>query len=87
MIRAKPISDLNDELTKIEKSVHDENPIFLKTKNHGVLVVMTLDSYSHLAGNVETALIEAETEAENNPIRYTRDEMYKMLKDRINAAR
>ena len=51
------------------------------------MVVLSLEEYSNLTGNIEKALIQAETAAESNPTRYTRDEVYSMLKDRINAAR
>ncbi len=51
------------------------------------MVVLSLEEYSNLTGNIERALIEAESAAESNLACYTREEVYSKLKARINAAR
>ena len=62
-------------------------PVFLRKNGHGTMVVLSLEEYSNLTGNIERALIEAESAAESNSACYTREEVYSKLKARVNAAR
>ncbi len=87
MIQIKPVSDLRNKFTEIEKIVSAGDPVFLTKNGHGTMVVLSLEDYSRLTGNIEKELISAEAAAESDPTRYSRDEMYTMLKERINAAR
>ncbi len=87
MIQIKPVSDLRNKFTEIEKIVNNGEPVFLTKNGYGAMVVLSLEQYSMLTGDIERALIQAETSAETDPTRLTRDEVYTKLKDRINAAR
>lgn len=87
MIQIKPVSDLRNKFSEIESIVNSGEPVFLTKNGYGAMVVLSLEEYSNLTGNIEKALIQAETAAETNPTRLTRDEVYSKLKDRINAAR
>ncbi len=87
MIQIKPVSDLRNKFTEIERIVSTGNPVFLTKNGHGTMVVLSLEDYSRLAGNIEKELMIAEAAAESDSTRYTRDEMYNMLKARIDAAR
>lgn len=87
MIQIKPVSDLRNKFSEIETIVNNGEPVFLTKNGYGTMVVLSLEEYSNLTGNIEKALVQAETAAESNPTRYTRDEVYSMLKARINAAR
>lgn len=87
MIQIKPVSDLRNKYTEIEKLVSNGTPVFLTKNGYGSMVVLSLEEYSRLTENIDHALMEAELAAQNDKTRYTRNEMYSMLKERINAAR
>ena len=87
MIQIKPVSDLRNKFAEIEKIVNAGNPVFLTKNGYGAMVVLSLEEYSRLTENIDNALVEAELEAQNESTRYSREEMYDMVKGRINAAR
>ena len=87
MIQIKPVSDLRNKFADIEKIVNAGNPVFLTKNGYGAMVVLSLEEYSRLTDNIDNALMEAEIAAQQDDSRYSRDEIYSMLKERINAAR
>ena len=87
MIQIKPVSDLRNKFTDIEKIVNSGEPVFLTKNGYGAMVVLSLEEYSNLTGGVEKALIQAEAAAETDLTRYSREEVYSRLKARIDAAR
>ena len=61
MINIRPVSDLRNKFTDIEKIVSDGEPVFLTKNGYGSMVVMSIDAYSRLTQNVEQALDEADS--------------------------
>ncbi len=87
MIQIKPVSDLRNKFADIEKIVNTGNPVFLTKNGYGAMVVLSLEEYSRMTNNIDSALMEAEIAAQQDDSRYSRDEVYSMLKERIDAAR
>lgn len=55
------------------------------TKNgYGSMVVLSLDSYSKLLQSVELALNEADRLADTTDIRYTHEEVFEKIRNRVN---
>jgi prevent-host-death family protein len=48
-INIKPISDLRNNFTEIEKTVCAGTPVFLTKNGHGVMVVMDIKKYEELS--------------------------------------
>lgn len=87
MIQIKPVSDLRNKFADIEKIVNTGNPVFLTKNGYGAMVVLSLEEYSRMTDNIDNALMQAEIAAQQDDSRYSRDEVYSMLKERIDAAR
>ena len=66
MIQIRPVSDLRNKFTDIEKAVGMGEPVFLTKNGYGTMVVMSLESYDKLTDPVERALDEADRLAEDS---------------------
>lgn len=80
MINIKPISDLRNKFSDIEKIVNQGDPVFLTKNGYGSMVVMSLETFSRLSENVEYALDEADQFAERNDTRLTHEEVFGKLR-------
>ena len=60
MIQIRPVSDLRNKFTEIEKVVSGGEPVYLTKNGYGSMVVLSLDAYSKLSEDVEYALDEAD---------------------------
>jgi prevent-host-death family protein len=85
MIAIRPISDLRNKFTDIEKVVNGGEPVFLTKNGYGSMVVMSIEAYSRLTQNVEQALDEADEYAETNTTRLSHEEAFGRLRSRING--
>lgn len=85
MIQIRPISDLRNKFTEIEKAVGGGEPVYLTKNGYGTMVVLSLESYSKLTDGVETALDEADNYASENESRYTHEEVFSKLHRRVNG--
>ncbi|MCR5615701.1 MAG: type II toxin-antitoxin system Phd/YefM family antitoxin [Saccharofermentans sp.] len=85
MINIRPISDLRNKFTDIEKTVSDGEPVFLTKNGYGSMVVMSIDAYSRLTQNVEQALNEADEYAVKNNERLTHEEVFGKLRSQLNG--
>ncbi len=56
MIQIRPVSDLRNKFSEIEKAVGGGEPVYLTKNGYGTMVVLSLDAYSRLTGGVEVAL-------------------------------
>ncbi len=65
MIDIRPISDLRNKFTEIEKIVQQDKPIYLTKNGYGTMVVMSLEHYSKLTDDTEIKLDEADKAAES----------------------
>lgn len=85
MIQIRPVSDLRNKFTEIEKAVGGGEPVYLTKNGYGTMVVLSLEAYSRLIDRVEIALDEADRYAENNTERHTHEEVFSKLKRRIDG--
>ena len=85
MIQIRPVSDLRNKFPDIERIVKGGEPVYLTKNGYGSMVVLSLESYSKLVGNVETALDEADLSALEDDRRYSHEEVFSKLRRRING--
>lgn len=85
MIQIKPVSDLRNKFTDIEKIVNTGEPVYLTKNGYGSMVVLSLEAYSKLIDGVESVLDEADYAALEDDRRYTHDEVFANLRGRING--
>lgn len=84
MIQIRPVSDLRNKFTDIEKVVSRGEPVYLTKNGYGTMVVLSLDAYSKLVRNVEMALDEADKLAGETSVRYTHGEVFDKIRERVN---
>lgn len=85
MINIRPVSDLRNKFTDIEKTVSDGEPVFLTKNGYGSMVVMSIDAYSRLTQNVEQALDEADEYAITYTKRMTHEDVFEKLRSQLNG--
>ena len=85
MIQIRPVSDLRNKFTDVEKAVACGEPVYLTKNGYGTMVVLSLEAYSRLTDGVEASLDEADKYAEEDDRRYTHDEVFANLRRRING--
>ena len=76
MIQIRPISDLRNKFTEIEKEVNKGEPVYLTKNGYGTMVVMSLEKYSEITDEVELKLDEADILAQQSSIRYSNEEIF-----------
>lgn len=80
MIQIRPVSDLRNKFTEIEKIVNEGQPVFLTKNGYGSMVVMSIEKYSELEDMyrdyVDSKLEESEREAEASDVRLTHEEVF-----------
>ena len=85
MIQIRPVSDLRNKFTDIEKAVGGGEPVFLTKNGYGTMVVLSLEAYSKLTDGVELLLDEADKAAEEDNRRFTHEEVFANLRRRVNG--
>lgn len=85
MIQIRPVSDLRNKFTDIEKAVRGGEPVYLTKNGYGAMVVLSLEAYSRLTDGVETALDEADRAALDDERRFTHEEVFSNLRRRVNG--
>ncbi|MCR5616026.1 MAG: type II toxin-antitoxin system prevent-host-death family antitoxin [Saccharofermentans sp.] len=85
MINIRPVSDLRNKFTDIEKTVSEGDPVFLTKNGYGSMVVMSIEAYSRLTQNVEQALDEADEYAKKNSARMTHEDVFDKLRSQLNG--
>ena len=84
MIQIRPISDLRNKFADIEKEVSNGEPIVLTKNGYSSMVVMSIETYDKLANiDIEDALDAADFDAKNNPTRYTHEEVFNSIREKI----
>lgn len=83
MITIRPVSDLRNRFTEIEKTVKEGTPVYLTKNGYGTMVVMSLEQYTALTEDVEAKLDEADRMAETSAERFTAEEVFGRAKERI----
>ena len=80
MIQIRPVSDLRNNFTAIEKIVNNGSPVYLTKNGYGSMVVLSLEQYSRLTDNIELALDEADRYAASTTERMTHEEVFSKLR-------
>ena len=84
MINIRPVSDLRNNFTEIEKIVREGEPVYLTKNGYGTMVVMAIEYYAALTDEIEMKLDEAEKAAQLDDTRYTEDEVFGRIRRKIN---
>lgn len=79
----RPVSDLRNKFSDIEKTVNAGNPVFLTKNGYGTMVVMSIEEYSRLTDPIEYALDEADHQAETTDQRLTHDEVFSSVRESL----
>jgi prevent-host-death family protein len=82
-----PVSDLETRLSEITKTVHEtDEPVFLTNNGYGDTVVMSMNIWEEMnfENEIYQKLVEAQAEAQTNPIRLTHGEVFDPLRKKIN---
>ena len=80
MLDIRPVSDLKNKLSEIEKAVKNNKHVVLTKNGYGSIVVLSIEEYSKLVNNLELTLDEADKLAESNSERLTHREMFEGLR-------
>jgi prevent-host-death family protein len=86
MINIRPVSDLRNKFPEIEDIVVNKGePVYLTKNGYGSLVVLSLEQYSALTDETELKLNEADRVAESMTNRYSQEEVFGRVRERING--
>lgn len=85
MIQIKPVSDLRNKFTEIEKLVNEGTPVYLTKNGYGTMVVLSIEAYSNLIEGVEDALDLADASAAASVKRMSHEEVFGKLRDMVNG--
>lgn len=76
----RPVSDLRNRYTEVEREVCESGPVFLTKNGYGSMVVMSIEQFEHVNGNVEHLLDAADKQAATTTARYTHDEVFNSIR-------
>ncbi|MBQ1580346.1 MAG: type II toxin-antitoxin system Phd/YefM family antitoxin [Firmicutes bacterium] len=85
MLQIRPVSDLRNKFTEIERVVSDGSPVFLTKNGYGSMVVLSLEAYCRLTDSIEAALFQADYEAEHDARRLSHEEVFDSIREKIHA--
>ena len=85
MIQIKPVSDLRNKFTEIEKLVNEGTPVYLTKNGYGTRVVLSIEAYSNLIEGVEDALDMADASAAASDKRMSHEEVFGKLRAMVNG--
>ena len=83
MITIRPVSDLRNKFTEIEDCVKSGKPVYLTKNGYGSMGVLSLEQYAALTDEIEMKLDEADKAAAADSVRYTEDEVFSRVRNRI----
>lgn len=72
----RPISDLRNHYSDVERDVEETGPVFLTKNDYGSMVVMSIKRFDHINGSIDAALDAADRQAATTSLRYTHDEAF-----------
>ena len=83
----RPVSDLRNHYSDVEKDVEEHGPVFLTKNGYGSMVVMSIEQFDRINGSVDAALDEADVQASTTSLRYTHEEAFGSIREGLNAKR
>lgn len=78
-----PVSELRNHYPAVEEAVVSGGPVFLTKNGYGSMVVMSIDQYESLTGNVEAMLDSADRLAASTTMRYSHGEVFGSLREEL----
>ena len=78
-MRIRPVSDLRNKFTEIEKSLSTNEPVFLTKNGYGAMVLMSIERfemYEKGISETEIKLLEADYQAEHSEKRLSHEEVF-----------
>ena len=88
MLSIRPISDLRNRFSDVEKEINaNSNPIVFTTNGKASMVTMSFDKFSKMAhlDYVERALDEADAYAAAHAEELTHEDVFSKLKEKVNG--
>ena len=88
MLNIRPISDLRNHFTEVEKEVNaSSKPVIFTVNGRASMVTMSFDKFSKLAhlDYVERALDEADAYAEDHAENLTHDDVFSKIKAKLHG--
>lgn len=76
MIQIRPVSDLRNKFTDIEKCVQSGEPVYLTKNGYGSMVVLSIETYSRLVESDEYIMDTADVAAESTDVRLSHDQVF-----------
>ena len=76
MIQIRPVSDLRNKFPEIETIVNSGSPVYLTKNGYGAMVVLSLEEYESLIGNIEIKLDEADRQAAKTEERLSHETVF-----------
>ncbi len=76
----RPVSDLKNRYTDIERQVIEDGPVILTKNGYGSMVVMSLPQYERLRGSIDAALDAADRQAATTTVRYTHEQVFDSIR-------
>lgn len=76
MIQIRPVSDLRNKFTEIEKVVNNGEPVYLTKNGYGSMVVLSLEKYAEITNDVELKLDEADRLSEESDVRLSHKDVF-----------
>ena len=76
MIQIRPVSDLRNKFTDIEKCVQSGEPVYLTKNGYGSMVVLSIETYSRLVESDEYIMDTADAAAESTDVRLSHDQVF-----------
>lgn len=83
MIQIRPVSDLRNKYSEIEKIVSSGQPVFLTKNGYGTMVVMSVEQYSEIDDHNEAILDQCDKYLADNNIWLTEDEVFGDIRRRL----
>lgn len=85
MLDIRPVSDLRNNFTAIEETVKSGQPVYLTKNGYGSMVVLSLEQYAALTDEVELRLDEADRAAACDHLRYTEEEVFGRVREKMHG--
>ncbi len=82
MIQIRPVSDLRNKFTDIEKIVQSGDPVYLTKNGYGAMVVLSLDAYSRMTEPEEYIMDVADAAAASTDVRLAHDEVFGSIREK-----
>ena len=86
-MRIMPISELRNHYSMVEEAVNTGGPVFLTKNGYGSMVVMNMEQYEKLVGDIESKLDEADYQAATTDLRYSHNEVFDSIREELSRAK